>query len=66
MHKEIRKAVDSAERAGLTVTKTSGHTWGYISCRCGINIPVYSTGKAPEKGARLIRNFIRKHQEHQR
>src|SRR6059036_2858637 len=56
-HKEIRKALAEAEAAGLTVAETSGHTWGYVSCSCGRRIAVYSTGRNPEHGAKLIRGF---------
>ncbi|QRY51716.1 hypothetical protein [Mycolicibacterium septicum] len=63
-HKEIRKAIAEAESAGLTVRETSGHTWGYVVCTCGQRIAVFSTGKAPEHGARLIRKFTAKHREH--
>lgn len=63
-HKEIRKALDEAEAAGLTIIETSGHTWGYVRCACGQRIAVYSTARNPEHGAKLIRQFIRNHQEH--
>lgn len=65
VHKEVRKAIDDAERAGLSIVRACGHTWGYIACSCGQRIPVYSTGKAPEYGAKLIRRFIDKHGKHQ-
>lgn len=63
-HKEIRKALAEAESAGLAIRETSGHTWGWVSCRCGQRIAVYSTGNNPEHGAKLIRRFVQKHREH--
>jgi hypothetical protein len=64
MHKEVRKAVERARRAGFTVRELSGHTWGHIECSCGRHIQVFSTGKNPEHGARLINRWIDKHEEH--
>jgi hypothetical protein len=63
-HKEIRKALDEAEAAGLSIIETSGHTWGWVRCPCGQRIAVYSTGRNPEHGAKLIRAFVRTHREH--
>jgi hypothetical protein len=69
MNKEVRKAVDEAGRVGLPITQnigTSTHAWGHVNCHeCGQRIAVYSTGKAAEHGAKLIRRFTRKHREHQ-
>lgn len=68
MHKEIRKAIAEAEKAGLNVqplTGRSAHTWGWIICDpCGDHVQVFSTGRAPETGAKKIRAFIRKHAPH--
>lgn len=63
-HKEIRRALAEADAAGLTATEASGHTWGWLHCPCGAKIAVYSTGKNPERGAKLIRSFTRRHSEH--
>lgn len=63
-HKEIRKALAEAEAAGLSIVRTSGHTWGYVTCTCGQRIAVYSTGRNPEFGAKLIRSFTTKHKGH--
>ena len=64
MHKEVRKAVDEARRAGFTVRELSGHTWGHIECSCGAHVKVFSTGRNPENGARLIRKFVEQHRKH--
>lgn len=64
LHKEIRKAIAEAERAGLRVVTFSGHTWGQVECPCGQHIKIYSTGRTPEFGAKLIHGFIRRHREH--
>jgi hypothetical protein len=64
LHKEIRKAIAEAEGAGLRVVTFSGHTWGQVECRCGQYIKIYSTGRNPEFGAKLIRGFTRKHRDH--
>jgi hypothetical protein len=63
LHKEIRKAIDEAEH-GLRVVTFSGHTWGQVECPCGQHIKIYSTGRNPEFGAKLIHGFIRRHREH--
>jgi hypothetical protein len=64
MHKEVRKAIADAEADGLTITQTSGHTWGYVNCTCSQRIAIYSTGRNPEHGAKLIRAFTTKHKGH--
>lgn len=67
MNKEIRKALDEAADAGLKAVPNIGrsaHTWGYLTCDCGQRFAIYSTGKAAEHGAKLIRQWIRKHREH--
>ncbi len=65
LHKEIRKALDEAEATeGFKIVEASGHTWGWLHCSCGMKIAIYSTGTNPERGAQLIRQFIRRHQEH--
>jgi hypothetical protein len=64
LHKEIRKALDEAEAAGLTVRPLSGHTWGWVMCSCGEHVKVFSTGRNPEHGAKLIRKFTAKHNDH--
>jgi hypothetical protein len=64
LHKEIRKAIAEAEKAGLRVVTFSGHTWGQVECPCGQHIKIYSTGKNPEFGAKLIHGFIRRHRDH--
>src|SRR5699024_2286718 len=39
---------------------------GWITCtKCEERIPIYSTGRNPERGARLLRKFIDKHRSHQ-
>jgi hypothetical protein len=63
-HKEIRKALEEAQSAGLAVVETSGHAFGYVVCSCGQRIPVYSTGRNPEHGAKLLRRFTTRHKEH--
>lgn len=65
LHKEIRKAIEEAQRLGLTIRHFSGHTWGQVECSCGADIKIYSTGCNPEFGAKLIRRFIRRHRDHQ-
>lgn len=65
--KEIRKALDEAAEAGLKHTANTGrssHTWGYLNCTCGERFAIYSTGRNPENGAKLIRQWTRKHKEH--
>jgi hypothetical protein len=64
LHKEIRKAIAEAEQAGLRVVTFSGHTWGQVECPCGQHIKIYSTGRNPEFGAKLIHGFIRRHRDH--
>ena len=64
-HKEIREAIAEAEEAGLKVAEASGHTWGYVTCTCSQRIPVYSTGRNPEFGAKLIRKFTANHRSHE-
>ena len=64
-HKEIRKAIARAEEAGLKVAEASGHTWGYVICACGQRIAVYSTGRNPEFGAKLIQKFTANHRDHE-
>ncbi|MBE1875995.1 hypothetical protein [Myceligenerans pegani] len=64
MHKEIRKVVKEAEKLGFTIKRLDGHTWGWIVCSCGKHTQVFSTGKNPEGGARLIKAWIDKHKEH--
>jgi hypothetical protein len=67
VNKEIRKQIERARSAGLTVTENPGraaHTWGWIRCSCGKRIPVYSTGRNAEQGAQLLRRFIDTHREH--
>lgn len=64
MHKEVRHAIDEARRAGFQVRELSGHTWGRIECSCGQHVKVFSTGRNPEHGAKLIRKFIAKHRGH--
>ena len=65
LHKEIRKAIEEAQRQGLTVQQFSGHTWGQVECSCGVHIKIYSTGRNPEFGAKLIHKFIQRHRDHQ-
>jgi hypothetical protein len=65
LHKEIRKAIEEAERLGLTVRQFSGHTWGQVECPCGAHLKIYSTGRNPEFGAKLIRKFTQRHRDHQ-
>jgi len=64
MHKEVRRAIEEARRAGFLVRELSGHTWGRIECSCGQHVKVFSTGRNPEQGAKLIRKFIAKHRGH--
>ncbi|MEV8610315.1 hypothetical protein AB0383_20710 [Amycolatopsis sp. NPDC051373] len=65
LHKEIRKALAEAERAGFTIEPKSGHTYAWLVCSpCGQHAPVYSTGRDPENGAKIIRRFIAKHRDH--
>lgn len=64
LHKEIRRAIAEAEQAGLRVATFSGHTWGQVECSCGQHIKIYSTGRNPEFGAKLIRRFTRRHRDH--
>jgi hypothetical protein len=64
MHKEVRKEVDEARRAGFRIRELSGHTWGRIECSCGKHVKVFSTGKNPENGAKEIRRFIAQHKDH--
>ena len=64
LHKEIRKAIAEAEQAGLRVVTFSGHTWGQVECPCGQHIKIYSTGRNPEFGAKLIHGFVRRHRDH--
>jgi hypothetical protein len=49
---------------GLTVRPLSGHTWGWVVCSCGEHVKVFSTGRNPEQGAKLIRRFVVKHSDH--
>lgn len=63
-HKEIRKALAEAEIAGLAVVELQGHTWGRVQCPCGDHVKVFSTGRAPEIGAKRVRAFINKHEKH--
>jgi len=46
------------------VRELSGHTWGRVECSCGKHVKVFSTGRNPEQGAKLIRKFIAKHRGH--
>ena len=64
LHKEIRKALDEAEAVGLTVRPLSGHTWGWVVRSCGEHVKVFSTGRNPEQGAKLIRRFVVNHSDH--
>lgn len=63
-HKEIRKALAEAADAGLTVVELQGHSWGRVQCVCGDHVKVFSTGRAPEIGAKRVRAFINKHEKH--
>ena len=65
LHKEIRKAIEEAQRHGLATRHFSGHTWGQVECSCGADIKIYSTGSNPDFGAKLIRKFIQRHRDHQ-
>jgi hypothetical protein len=61
-----RSAKPSRKRkSGLDVAESSGHAWGYVICACGQRIPVYSTGRNPEFGAKLIRKFTTNHRDHE-
>ncbi|MGH3273719.1 MAG: hypothetical protein ACRDNZ_05255, partial [Streptosporangiaceae bacterium] len=64
LHKEIHKAIAEAEQVGLRVVTFSGHTWGQVECSCGQHIKIYSTGRNPEFGAKLIRGLTRRHRDH--
>lgn len=64
LHKEIRKVLDEADDAGFRFTRKSGHTYGWVICSCGQHVQVFSTGKNPENGAKVIRRFITKHRSH--
>ena len=64
LQKEIRKAIAEAAQAGLRAVTFTGHTWGQVECPCGQHIKIYSTGRNPEFGAKLIYGFIRRHREH--
>jgi len=36
-----------------------------VSCTCSQRIPVYSTGRNPEFGAKLVRKFTANHRDHE-
>jgi hypothetical protein len=68
---EVRKALDDAVSAGLTVKDTPGshgHSWGYIDCAfpdCMNPLRRYyvnSTPRSQYDEASRIRRFIRKHE----
>ncbi|MTD55709.1 hypothetical protein [Amycolatopsis pithecellobii] len=65
LHKEIRKAIDEATDLGFKVEPKSGHTYAWIICSsCGQHVQVFSTGRNPENGAKVIRRFVAKHRDH--
>jgi hypothetical protein len=68
---EVRRALDDAVEAKLTVRDTPGshgHSWGYIDCTsldCTVparRLYVNSTPQSQGNEANKIRRFIRKHE----
>jgi hypothetical protein len=64
MHKDVRDAVDKAQRAGFHIRELRGHAWGRVECSCGESIPIYSSGRNPTNGAKKIKWFTNKHRKH--
>lgn len=65
--KDIEKQIDEARRLGFEIRRLSsrGHTWGWISCPpCDEHVKVFSSGKNPTGGAKVVARFIRKHIGH--
>ncbi len=62
--KDIRRALEDAEDAGLVVATATGHRWGYIRCpECKeTDLSVWSTPRVPEHHAAAIYRFITRHQ----
>jgi len=62
--KQVREALDDADKAGFDVEDTSarGHSWGFVGCRvCGHKFPVWSTPRNADNHANQIRRFMRNH-----
>lgn len=61
-HKEVRKALESAEEAGFDVVEVQkGHVWGRVVARNGQELTVFGTPRSPETMAKRIREFVRRH-----
>jgi hypothetical protein len=61
-HKEINKALVSAETKGFTVRVIQkGHVWGRVVAPGGEELAVWSTPKDPETMAKRIREFVRRY-----
>lgn len=61
-HKEVDRALRSAEVAGFEVTMLKrGHTWGRVRSPGGQELAVWSTPRRAETMARRIREFVRRH-----
>jgi hypothetical protein len=67
-NKEIRDALDFAEKNGWTIEKSKkGHAWGVMycpnndsECRCGIHCmtSIWSTPKSPSNHARQLKRIV--------
>jgi hypothetical protein len=65
-HKEINKALRSADDAGFEVIEVKhGHVWGRVVAPNGQQLTVWSTPRSPETMAKRIREFVRRHGDRQ-
>ena len=61
-HKEIEKALLSAEQAGFAVVVVNkGHVWGRVVAPNSQELTVWGTPRSPETMAKRVREFVRRY-----